>query len=277
MSKSGNTIETISNFLSFKILKKNLIIISEKRENFLNNLAEKNKIFFLKHNPSISGRYSVLSEVGLIPAHLMGINIYQLRKNLKKYLTKNGNILLRENALKLATFLKNKKYSNLVFLNYSPKLEKFLYWLQQLIAESLGKKKLGFLPVISNVPKDHHSLLQLYIDGPKDKIFFIFDVVEKKLNIKIKVNNSNSKIGFLNNKTLEEIKISQKKALIKVLKNKSIPYREIKIKKDTAETLGELYVYFIMETIIIGKLNKVNPFDQPAVEQIKSLTKKLLS
>ena len=276
-SKSGNTIETIFNFLLFKITKKNLIFRSEKKDNFLNNLAKIKKIFFLEHNSSIGGRYSVLSEVGLIPAYLMGINIYQLRKNSQKYLTKKGNILLRDHTIKLATFLKSKKYTNLVFLNYSSKLEKFLYWLQQLIAESLGKKNLGFLPMISNVPKDHHSLLQLYLDGPNDKIFFIFDLAEKKSNIKIKFNNPKSKIGFLNNKTLEEIKISQKNALIKVLKNKRIPYREIKIKKDTVEALGELFAYFILETIIIGKLNKLNPFDQPAVERVKNLTKKLLS
>jgi len=84
-------------------------------------------------------------------------------------------------------------------------------------------------------------------------------------------------LSFLNNKTLEEIKISQKNALIKVLKNKRFPYREIKIKKDTVEALGELFAYFILETIIIGKLNKLNPFDQPAVERVKNLTKKLLS
>ena len=66
--------------------------------------------------------------------------------------------------------------NNLIFLNYSPKLEKFLFWCQQLIAESLGKKGYGFLPTISNAPKDHHSLLQLYLDGPNDKIFYIFSL-----------------------------------------------------------------------------------------------------
>ena len=71
---------------------------------------------------------------------------------------------------------------NLVFLNYSKNLDKFLFWAQQLIAESLGKKNLGFMPVVSNVPKDHHSMLQLYLDGPKDKIFYIFSIDEKSKN-----------------------------------------------------------------------------------------------
>ena len=81
--------------------------------------------------------------------------------------------------------MNSKKYNNLIFLNYSPELEKFLFWYQQLIAESLGKKNKGFLPVISNAPKDHHSLLQLYLDGPKDKIFYIFS---SKKNQKKKLN-----------------------------------------------------------------------------------------
>ena len=81
--------------------------------------------------------------------------------------------------------MSSKKLNNLIFLNYIPQLEKFLYWCQQLIAESLGKNKLGFLPVVSNAPKDHHSLLQLYLDGPKDKLFTIFSYegkLKKKLN-----------------------------------------------------------------------------------------------
>ena len=75
--------------------------------------------------------------------------------------------------------LKSKNIRILIFLNYSPQIEKFLFWCQQLIAESLGKKGKGFLPVISNVPKDHHSLLQLYLDGPRDKLFYIFSLTEK--------------------------------------------------------------------------------------------------
>ena len=83
-------------------------------------------------------------------------------------------------CIKFANLLNSKKFNNLIFLNYAPELEKFLYWCQQLIAESLGKKNKGFLPIISNVPKDHHSLLQLYLDGPKDKIFYIFSYEKKK-------------------------------------------------------------------------------------------------
>ena len=144
-----------------------------------------------------------------------------------------------------------------------------------MIAESLGKKNKGFLPVISNVPKDHHSLLQLYLDGPKDKIFYIFSC-DKRSKKTIKIEKS-LKFKILEKKDLNSVKKAQKDALIKSLKMNNIPYREFNIKNLNEETLGELFSYFILETVIIGKLLKLNPFDQPAVEQVKIDTKKLLS
>jgi len=175
----------------------------------------------------------------------------------------------------MAELLIFKRNNNLIFLNYVPELEKFLYWCQQLIAESLGKKNKGFLPVVSNVPKDHHSLLQLYLDGPRDKFFSIFSFENKsknKLNLKSKIYK---KIN-LNKKRLSTIKNAQKNALIKAFKKKKIPFREFKIKKLNEETLGKLFSYFIVETILIGKLVGINPFNQPAVEEVKVFTKKLL-
>ena len=106
----------------------------------------------------------------------MGINIKKIRLKILELLNKKNKKFLKDNFEKLALIINSKKFNNLIFLNYAPSLEKFLYWCQQLIAESLGKKGKGFLPVISNVPKDHHSLLQLYLDGPKDKLFHIFSV-----------------------------------------------------------------------------------------------------
>ena len=170
----------------------------------------------------------------------------------------------------------SKKFNNLIFLNYFPELEKFLYWCQQLIGESLGKKNKGFLPVVSNAPKDHHSLLQLYLDGPKDKLFNIFSF-ENKSKDKIKINKKYRINNFLNNKTLSSVKNAQKKALVKLFTKKNIPFREFRIKKINEETLGNLFSYFIIETIILGKLLDVNPYNQPAVEEVKIETKKLLT
>ena len=279
ISKSGNTIETLSNAFSLGVLNKNsknIIVIAERKNNLLFSLSKKLNLFFIEHKKHVGGRYSVLSETGVIPAYLMGLNIEKLRSNIQKFLKGKNKIILRNNVIKLASFMSSKKFNNLIFLNYIPQLEKFLYWCQQLIAESLGKNKLGFLPVVSDVPKDHHSLLQLYLDGPKDKLFTIFSY-EGKLKKKTKFNKFIKEEIFLNKKSLSEIKIAQKNALIKVLKKKDIPFREFKFKKIDETILGELFSYFIVETVLIGKLLKIDPFNQPAVEEVKILTKKFLS
>ena len=277
ISKSGNTIETLSNLFYLDIIKKNsknIIIITEKKDNILYNISKKFNLFFIEHKNYIGGRYSVLSEVGLIPAYFMGLNIFNLRKNMLKYLSDNK--ILKDGSIKLTNILIQKKIPNIVFLNYSSKLEKFLYWTQQLISESLGKKTDGFFPTISNVPKDHHSLLQLYLEGPKDKLFVIFSSEEKSTK-KLSVNKLLNKRSLLNNKNLNQIKLAQKKALIETFKKKKISFREFKIKKINEETLGQLFSYFILETILIGKLKNINPFDQPAVEQVKKITRRILT
>ncbi len=279
ISKSGNTVETLSNIFALNIIKKNaknIIVISEKKNNPLFNLSKKLNLFFVEHKHYIGGRYSVLSEAGIIPAYLMGVNILKLRTGILKFLKSKEMTFLKDSTTKLAYLLNSKKINNLIFLCYSPEIEKFLFWCQQLIAESLGKKNKGFLPVISRVPKDHHSLLQLYLDGPKDKLFYIFSHEQKskeKINISkaLKINN------FLNKKNLSTVKNAQKKSIIDVFKQKKIPFREFKINKINEEVLGELFSYFILETVITGKLASVNPYNQPAVEQVKVKTKKLLS
>ncbi len=262
VSKSGNTVETLSNVKALKIIKKgskNIIIISEKKKNHLYSMAKNMKLFHIEHKSYIGGRYSVLSEVGMVPAFLMGVNVFKLRKNLLCHFKGKNKIYLKNNTIKLAKILIKKKLKTLIFFNYVPQLNKFLYWNQQLIAESLGKKGIGLLPVISPAPKDHHSLLQLYLDGPKDKFFYVF--------------SSNVKA----NKSLNNIKLAQKNAFLKSLKQKGIPFREFKVKDFNEQVLGELFSYFILETAIAGKLVNINPFNQPAVEKVKTITKRILS
>ncbi len=207
----------------------------------------------------------------------MGINTKKLRSKILNFLKGKPQSFLKESTTKLAGILRSEKLNNLIFLNYSPRLEKFLFWCQQLIAESLGKKNKGFMPIISNVPKDHHSLLQLYLDGPKDKIFYIFSLEEKNKEIIKPVKLKNNSTDIFKNKSLSEIKDAQKNALIKSFKKNNIPFREFKIKKGKEEVLGELFSYFILETVLIGKLVSINPFNQPAVEQVKIFTKDYLS
>ena len=278
ISKSGSTIETLSNFSNLNIIKKNsknIILISEKKNNSLFNLSKKYNLFYIEHKDYIGGRYSVLSEVGIVPAYLMGLNIKKFRSNLKKHLITKKK-LLKSDTVNLARIISEGKYSNLVLLNYEPRLEKFLYWAQQLIAESLGKKGMGLFPIISNAPKDHHSLLQLYLDGPKNNFFYIFHSNNKE-KTKTKIKSFLKKEIFFNNRSLSEIKTAQKDALIRVFKQKKIPYKNFAIKKFNEETLSGLFSYFILKIAIAGKILKINPFNQPAVEQVKKETKKIIS
>ena len=213
--------------------------------------------------------------MGIVPAYFMGVSIKKLRENLLLHLRLNSNKFLKNSTVMLSSLLKDNKFKNIIFLNYIPQLEKFHCWNQQLIAESLGKKGKGFLPLISQAPKDYHSLLQLYLDGPKDKLFYIFSMnknVDKKINIK----STELGLRFLNNKYLDEIKNAQKNAFIEILKKNKIPFREFQIKDYREKTIGELFSYFMLETAIIGKLTNIDPFDQPAVEKVKIATKKLL-
>ena len=275
ISKSGNTNETIINSSYFKTFfkKSNVLVISENKNNILFKFAKKNHLSFIKHNPSIGGRYSIFSEVGMLPAYLMGLKIKNFKKNLNN-LINNKKFLFK--SLNLIKKLKLKKTRVLILFNYVPELNDFLFWVQQLFAESLGKNKKGFIPVISNAPKDHHSLLQLYLDGPKDKIFYIFSS-KKKLSIKTKSNFFGKEMEHLNKKKYNNVINSQKNAFVKALKLKKIPFREINIKKFDEDALGKLFLSFMIETILLGKIMNINPFDQPAVEQVKITTKRFLS
>ena len=275
ISKSGNTSETILNLYFFKsnLKKNNTIILTENKNNFLKNFALKKNFKFIEHKKFIGGRYSVLTDVGMLPAFLMGLKNSNFKKGLRK--------LLHSKSLFLKSFkniekLRINKTKTLIFFNYVPELQDFLYWCQQLFAESLGKKNKGFLPVISNAPKDHHSLLQLYLAGPKDKVFYIFSKRKTK-SIRIKSGFFEKNMSYLNNKKYNNVVLSQKNAFIEVLKLKKIPYREILIDKLDENTLGKLFLQFIFETIFIAKIMKINPFDQPAVEDVKILTKKILN
>ena len=275
VSKSGNTIETIINS-NILIKKKNKnIFITENKNNYLHLLAQKLKADIIHHNNYIGGRYSVLSEVGMLPAELMGLDSKKFRQfnNLiknKKYL----NALI-SNVSSTLYFIKKEKF-NSVIINYDEQSENLFNWYQQLIAESLGKKNKGLLPIISSMPKDNHSVMQLYLDGFK-KNFFTFFYVNEKNSTKIINKDILSPYNFIKNKSVSNITFAQKKATENIFKKKNIPFRSFEIKKRDEKTLGELFCFFMLETILLGKALKVNPYDQPAVETIKKETRKILT
>ena len=274
ISKSGNTLETISNSNIIINNKDKNIFITENKKSYLYSLAESLKAEIVHHNNFIGGRYSVLSEVGMLPAELMGSNIRnfkQLNNLVKNKKFVNGLITSVTNTL---YFIKQKKFNSII-LNYNESSESLFKWYQQLIAESLGKKGVGILPIISSMPKDNHSVMQLYLDGPKNNFFTFFHVKEKKSS-RIKNNSLLSSYGYLKNKNLDKIILSQKLATEKVFLSKNLPFRSFEIKNKDEKTLGELFCFFILETILLGRALNVNPYDQPSVELIKKETKKIL-
>jgi len=278
ISKSGKTLETLANcniiLNNFKNRKKsiskNFIIISEKN-NTLFNFAKKNNLTFFEHNTNLSGRYSVLSDSSLLMFNfdykkiVNGINSV-LRKDLKNNLIKNVAMLL--------TLIKRSNIDTHVSLIYSNRLLNYGYWHQQLLAESIGKSGNDFTPIVSECPKDHHSLMQLYLDGKKNKFFTLIKMINSK-------NDQTVKDYFnqgLKKNNLSKIIDAQFNATINVLKKKLIPFRVILVDANKpTESLVSLLTYSMLETAVLCKGLNLNPFNQPAVELIKSETYSILS
>ena len=278
VSKSGDTLETITNLgaiFSENLLKNKLIIITEITDNALMAIANKYNAEIIEHKKFIGGRYSVLSETGMFPAALMGLNLMKF-KNLKR-LINNKNFIssLIQNVASIHT-LNSKKINNSVILNYDSSLNDLGYWYQQLVAESLGKQGKGINPILSFGPKDHHSLLQLYLDGPKDKFFTFFNSSKRENKLKVARDIIPNNMGFLINKNLEFIINAQCNATKNIFKLKKIPFRQITFNKKNEDELGEIFTFFVLETILLSRLMNINPFDQPAVEQVKIETKRFL-
>ncbi len=274
ISKSGNTIETIVNSNILIRKKDKNLLITENKQSYLRKLAGKLKYEVVNHNNFIGGRYSVLSEVGMLPSELMDLDVKKFRQ--LNNLVKNKRFMnaLISNVSSTIFFLKKKKF-NSVIINYDEASENLFKWYQQLIAESLGKKNKGLLPIISNMPKDNHSVMQLYLDGFKNN-FFTFFYVKEKNSIRIKNLDILPEYSYLKNKNINQIIYAQKLATENVFKKKNIPFRSFEIFKKDEKTLGELFCFFMLESILIGKYLKINPFDQPAVELIKNETKSIL-
>ena len=274
ISKSGNTLETISNSNILINKEKNNIFITENKKSYLMGLANKLKAKVIHHNNFIGGRYSVLSEVGMLPAELMGFKPEKFRRLNQLLKSKTFINSLIQGAASILT-LNKKNVTNSIILNYDDRSNDLFSWYQQLVAESLGKKNKGILPVVSTMPRDNHSLMQYYLDGAKNNFFTLFFVKEsnsKKINNKL-ILKSNS---YLKNKSLNDISFSQFCATEKVFKKKKLPFRSFVINKRNEEILGELFTFFILETILLGMAMKINPYDQPAVELIKIDTTKIL-
>ena len=273
ISKSGSTLETIVNQNIFSKSKK--LFITENKKSYLNDLAIKLKSEIIEHRNFVGGRYSALSEVGMLPAELLGLKSTKFKKF--DNLIKNKNFMSTLiNNVAMMHKLHSLGKTNSVILNFDRSLTSLLEWYQQLLSESLGKKGKGFFPIISNLPKDNHSLMQLYLDGNKNNFYTIFDIVDNNTP-KIKNKNLLKGYNFLKSKSIKSVMIAQREAVKKVFQKQGLKFRNFEIYNKDEESLGIIFTYFMLETILLGKLMKLNPFDQPAVESIKKETKKILS
>ena len=273
ISKSGSTLETIVNQNIFSSSKK--LFITENKKSYLMDLALKLKSEIVEHRNFVGGRYSVLSEVGMLPAELLGLKSEKFKKFDNLIKNKSFTRTLINNVDMMYKFYSLGK-TNSVILNFDKSSVSLLEWYQQLLSESLGKKGKGFFPIISNLPKDNHSLMQLYLDGNKNNFFTIFDSINYKAP-KIINKNLLSGYNFLKNKSIKTVMNAQKDAVKRVFKKQGLKFRNFEILKKDEESLGIIFTYFMLETILLGKLMRLNPFDQPAVESIKKETRRILS
>ncbi len=287
ISKSGTTPETLSqlgcvinianqkNIL--KILYENTMIITESKDSPLFNIAKKNKCLLLEHKNNIGGRYSVFTNVGMVPAILAGLDVKKIHQGVISVLNQNDFIDLFKFA-QIFKFCKSNNFSSNVLMTYSDGLNYFGKWYLQLWAESIGKKNRGVTALHATGTTDQHSQLQLYLDGPKDKFFTFIksNYKNKGLNINSQIMKAES-VDYLVDKKMGDLMHAEQDATIDTFRLNNYKFREILIDIIDEESIGILMANSMIETIAACIYFDVDPFDQPAVEQGKKLTKKYLS
>ncbi|MEN3386437.1 MAG: glucose-6-phosphate isomerase [Hyphomicrobiales bacterium] len=237
----------------------------------------------LEHDPGVGGRYSVLSNVGLLPAAVLGLDIAAIRKGAKMALAPVLDSKPPAEvpsalgaALNVALGAQGKTIA--VLMAYADRLERFSRWYVQLWAESLGKGGKGTTPLGALGPVDQHSQLQLFIAGPRDKLFTVitapapgtgprFDAEQAKI----------AGEGELGGKTIGDLVAAQGRATADTLARNGCPVRTMHVDKLDETSLGALLMHFMLETIIAAHLIGVDAFDQPAVEEGKVLAKQYLA
>lgn len=291
ISKSGSTPETLSQFTCLLTIAdqknildtffRNCLIITENKPSPLKNIGIQNNCFILDHEKDIGGRFSVFSNVGMVPSIIANINIKKIYLGVNSFKKKIQSNLFDEHLRLSNFFIKNKinkVFSNNVIMTYSDSLFYFGKWYLQLWAESIGKKGQGVTPIHSIGTTDQHSQLQLYLDGPKDKFFTFITTDHKNKGITMNkkfLNEDN--ISYLSGKKMGDLMQAEQKATVETFKVKKFPCREIYLPNIDEYSLAQLMTLSIMETITACKLLKVDPFNQPAVEYGKKLTKDFLS
>ena len=287
ISKSGTTPETLSQFGSIiqvasnndklKTLFSNTLVITEFSNSPLFNIAKKNKCLLLEHNKNIGGRYSVFTNVGLVPAIIAGLDVEEIYKGAFETFNDHQNY----EFLKIGQIFKYQSKLNLnnnVIMTYSDSLYYFGKWYLQLWAESIGKNNKGITAIHSIGTTDQHSQLQLYLEGPRDK-FFTFVTTDHK-NKGLTINNDifkDQNFKYFKGKKMGDLMQAEQMATLETFNINNFKFREINLNLINEKNIGSLMTLCIIETIASCVYFEVDPFNQPAVEQGKQLTKKYLS
>jgi len=291
ISKSGDTLETIAQFLiCFDYVAKavgrekaarHFLIITMPKESSMAALGEQYGIRQLAHETEIGGRFSIFTNVGLLPGAIIGLDIRGLRKGAVRIIrdiSRNPaeSEVAKGMAVNLAMMAQG--FCNSVYMHYLDRLRGFVNWHRQIWAESLGKNGNGTTPIRAAGTLDQHSQLQLYLGGPKDK-FFTFLFLGKPENGNPAINPeliNRQELEYLKGKSLGEIMLAEQRATLETLVRHGAPVRSFALDNLQEETMGALFMHFMLETIGVGIALGINPFDQPAVEESKVIARKLL-
>ena len=298
ISKSGGTAETLMQTIAALSALKDaglqtripdlFLGISEPaksgKKNGLRDLLGKFRVPMLDHDPGVGGRYSALTNVGLLPAAMLGLDVGAIREGaglaLAPVLSKKpaAQVPAALGAALSIALAESKGKSISVLLAYCDRLQRLTHWYVQLWAESLGKEGKGTTPLAALGPVDQHSQLQLFIAGPRDKLFTIVTVGATGQGSRIdgELAKLAGEPGF-SGKTIGDLVAAEGRATAETLVKNGCPVRTIHIDRLDEESLGELMMHFMLETIIAAHLLGIDAFDQPAVEEGKVLAKKYLT
>ncbi len=296
ISKSGGTAETLMQTIAAVSALKQagleartaFLGISEPaapgKRNGLRDLLVKHRVAMLDHDPNIGGRFSALTNVGLLPAAALGLDIAAIRKGAAAALAPvlankpPAQVPAALGAALSVALAESKGKSISVLMAYADRLQRFTHWYVQLWAESLGKNGKGSTPVAAVGPVDQHSQLQLYLGGPRDKLFTVVTVDAAGLGPRM--DGELAKLAgepSLGGKTIGDLVAAEARATAETLAKNGCPVRIIHLGRLDEESLGELLMHFMLETIVAAHLLGVDAFDQPAVEEGKVLAKKYLT
>ncbi|HCN31966.1 MAG TPA: glucose-6-phosphate isomerase, partial [Rhodobiaceae bacterium] len=290
VSKSGGTAETMMQLsCALTALKKagldtakHVSGIAGSGSNTLRDVAERAEFPLLPHADGIGGRFAVLTNVGLLPALLMGVDPISVRQGASEALSSFMEAPVAEipsaigAAMQIAHAGNNRNIS--VLMPYTDRLERLGFWYRQLWAESLGKDGQGTCPVNALGPVDQHSQVQLYLGGPDDKLYNLITAKNQHPGPKALAEACDiPELSWLQGRSIGELVAAEAIATFTALKENARPVRHIKMQDVTGHSVGYILMHFMLETIIAAGLMDIDAFDQPAVEQGKIIAKKLMS